>query len=55
MNEWMDGWIVGIKESNSTDLSEDESVGVLLSFPDSNGVRVNIIPLCIVRSWITPV
>ena len=46
---------MGLNESNSADLSEDESVGVLLSFPDSNGVRVNIMPICIVRSWITPV
>ena len=37
----MDGWIVHVNESNFADLSEDETVVVLPSYPDSNGVNVN--------------
>ena len=42
---WMDGWIVHVNESNFADLSEDETVVVLPSYPDSNGVRVNFMPI----------
>ena len=44
----MDGWIVHVNESNFADLSEDETVGVLPSYPDSNGVRVNFMPIYLV-------
>ena len=44
----MDGWIVHVNESNFADLSEDETVGVLPSYPDSNGVRVNFMPMYLV-------
>ena len=37
--------IVGVNESNSADLSEDETVGVLPSCPDSNVVRVYFMPI----------
>ena len=39
------GWIVYVNESNFADLSEDETVVVLPSHPDSNGVRVNFMPI----------
>ena len=42
---WMDGWIVHVNESNFADLSEDETVVVLPSCPNSNGVRVNSMPI----------
>ena len=41
----MDGWIVHVNESNFADLSEDETVVILPSYPDSNGVRVNFMPI----------
>ena len=41
----MDGWIVHVNESNFADLSEDETVVVLPSYPDSNGVNVNFMPI----------
>ena len=41
----MDGWIVHVNESNFADLSEDETVVVLPSYPDSNGVNVNSMPI----------
>ena len=41
----MNGWIVHVNESNFADLSEDETVVVLPSCPDSNGVRVNFMPI----------
>ena len=41
----MDGWIVHVNESNFADLSEDETVVVLPSYPNSNGVRVNFMPI----------
>ena len=41
----MDGWIVHVNESNFADLSEDETVVVLPSCPDSNGVNVNFMQL----------
>ena len=44
----MDGWIVHVNESNFADLSEDETVGVLPSYPDSNGVNVNFMPIYLV-------
>ena len=37
-----------VNESNFADLSEDETVGVLPSYPDSNGVRVNFMPIYLV-------
>ena len=33
----LDGWIVHVNKSNFADLSEDETVVVLPSHPDSNG------------------
>ena len=44
----MDGWIVHVNESNFADLFEDETVVVLPSYPDSNGVRVNFMPMYLV-------
>ena len=41
----MDGWIVHVNESNFADLSEDETVVILPSYPDSNVVRVNSMPI----------
>ena len=41
----LDGWIVHVNESNFADLSEDETVVVLPSYPDSNDVRVNFMPI----------
>ena len=41
----MDGWIVHVNESNFADLSEDETVAVLQSYPNSNGVNVNFMPI----------
>ena len=41
----MDGWIVHVNESNFADLSEDETVVILPSYPDNNGVRVNFMPI----------
>ena len=41
----MDGWIVHVNESNFADLSEDETVMTISSYPDSNGVRVNFMPI----------
>ena len=40
--------IVHVNESNFADLSEDETVGVLPSYPDSNDVRVNFMPMYLV-------
>ena len=34
-----------MNESYFADLSEDETVVVLPSYPDSNGVRVNFMPI----------
>ena len=34
-----------VNESNFADLSEDETVGVLPSYPNSNGVRVYFMPI----------
>ena len=42
---WMDGWIVHVNESNFADLSEDETVVILPSYPDNNGVRVIFMPI----------
>ena len=44
----MDGWIVHVNESNFADLFEDETVLVLPSYPNSNGVRVNSMPMYLV-------
>ena len=44
----MDGWIVHVNESNFAYLSEDETVVVLPSYPDSNGVNVNFMPMYLV-------
>ena len=41
----MDGWIVHVNESNFADLSEDETVVVLPSYPNSNSVRVNFMSM----------
>ena len=41
----MDGWIVHVNESNFADLSEDETVVIPPSYPDSNGVNVNFMPI----------
>ena len=41
----MDEWIVHVNESNFADLSEDETVVVLPSYPDSNGVNVNFMSI----------
>ena len=41
----MDGWIVHVNESNFADLSEDETVVILPSYPDNNGVRVIFMPI----------
>ena len=41
----MDGWIVHVNESIFADLSEDETVVDLPSYPDNNGVRVNFMPI----------
>ena len=41
----MDGWIVHVNESNFADLYEDETVVILPSYPNSNGVRVNFMPI----------
>ena len=41
----MDGWIVHVNESNFADLSEDETVVILPSYPDSNCVNVNFMPM----------
>ena len=41
----MDEWIVHVNESNFADLSEDETVVILPSYPDSNGVNVNSMPI----------
>ena len=37
-----------VNESNFADLSEDETVVVLPSYPDSNGVNVNFMPMYLV-------
>ena len=42
---WMDEWVVHVNESNFADLSEDETVVILPSYPDNNGVRVNFMPI----------
>ena len=44
----MDGWIVHVNESNFADLSEVETVVILPSYPDSNGVNVNFMPIYLV-------
>ena len=44
----MDGWIVHVNESNFADLFEDETVAILPSYPDSNGVNVNSMPMYLV-------
>ena len=41
----MDGWIVHVNESNFADLSEDETVVIIPSYPDNNGVRVYFMPI----------
>ena len=41
----LDGWIVYVNKSNFADLSEDETVVILPSHPDSNGVNVNSMPM----------
>ena len=40
--EW---WIVHVNKSNFADLSEDETVGVLPSCPNSNVIKVNFMPI----------
>ena len=40
-----DEWIVHVNKSNFADLSEDETVGVLPSCPNSNVVNVIFMPI----------
>ena len=42
---WLDGWIVHVNECGFADLSEDETVVVLLSCLDSNCIRANFMPI----------
>ena len=42
---WLDGWIGYVNECGFADLSEDETVMVLLSCLDSNCIRVNFMSI----------